>query len=120
MLALGLEPHLIFGARAGAAIGSSSVGELGLDLGYRHRLGAPDAAVRGGFFVTLRPELWPGASGYAGSSRTAFVGGGSLGGFVELDRILISLPFAGGAGKILGHSGAFGYFSASAEAPVRF
>jgi hypothetical protein len=68
----------------------------------------------------VRPELWPGASGAAGSSRTAFVGGGSLGGFVELDRIVISLPLAGGAGKVLAHTGTFGYFSVSAEAALRF
>ena len=38
VLALGLEPHLLFGVRAGAALGSSTIAELGLDLGYRHRL----------------------------------------------------------------------------------
>lgn len=120
VLALGLEPHLLFGVRVGAALGSSTVGEVGLDLGYRHRLGAATAPVRGGFFVTVRPELWPGASGSSGTSRTAFVGGGSLGPFLELDRVLISLPFAGGAGKVLAHSGTFGYFSVSAEAAIRF
>lgn len=120
VLALGLEPHLTFGARAGAALGRSTVGELGLDVGYRHRIGAADAAVRGGFFVTLRPELWPGASGSSGSARTAFVGGGSLGGFIELDRVVFSLPLAGGAGKVLAHSGTFVYFSVSAEAALRF
>lgn len=120
VLALGLEPHLLFGARVGAALGTSTVGEFGLDLGYRHRLGAADAPVRGGFFVTLRPELWPGASGSSGTSRTAFVGGGSVGGFVELDRVIIRVPLAGGAGKILAHTGTFGYFSASVEAAIRF
>jgi hypothetical protein len=120
VLALGLEPHLVFGARVGAALGTSTVGELGLDLGYRHRLGAADAPMRGGFFVTVRPELWPGASGTAGSSRTAFVGGGSVGGFIEWDRVVLSLPLAGGAGKVLAHPGTFGYFSASAEAAIRF
>jgi hypothetical protein len=120
VLALGLEPHLLFGVRAGAALGKSTIGELGLDLGYRHRLGAADAPVRGGFFITLRPELWPGASGSSGTSRTAFVGGGSLGPFIELERIVLSLPLAGGGGKILAHSGGFGYFSATAEAAIRF
>jgi hypothetical protein len=120
VLALGLEPHLLFGVRAGAALGTSTIGEVGLDLGYRHRLGAANAPLRGGFFITLRPELWPGASGASGTSRNAFVGGGSLGPFIELDRVLISLPFAGGAGKVLAHSGTFGYFSASAAAAVRF
>lgn len=121
VLALGLEPHLLFGARAGGAFGPATVGELGLDLGYRHRFGAADAALRGGFFVTLRPELWPGAAtGASGSSRTAFVGGGSVGGFVELDRFVFRVPLAGGGGKILAHSGTFGYFSASVEAAIRF
>ena len=120
VLALGLEPHLLFGLRAGAALGSSTIGEIGLDLGYRHRLGAANAAVRGGFFITVRPELWPGASGASGTSRNAFVGGGSLGPFIDLDRVLITLPFAGGAGKVLAHSGTFGYFSVSAAAAIRF
>jgi hypothetical protein len=121
VLALGLEPHLLFGVRAGGAFGPATIGELGLDLGYRHRFGPADAALRGGFFVTFRPELWPGAAtGSSGSSRTAFVGGGSLGGFVELDRFVFRVPLAGGAGKVLAHSGTFGYFSASVEAAIRF
>ena len=82
-----------------------TIGEIGLDLGYRH---------------PVRPELWPGASGASGTSRNAFVGCGSLGPFIELDRVLITLPFAGGAGKVLAHSGTFGYFSVSAAAAIRF
>ena len=120
VLALGLEPHLLFGVRGGPGIGPSTFGEVGLDLGYRHRFGDADSTMRGGFFVTMRPELWPGASGSATTGRTAFVAGGSIGGFIEWDRVILSFPIAGGGGKVLAHSGGFGYFSACAEAAVRF
>ena len=61
-----------------------------------------------------------GRVGRLGTSRNAFVVGGSLGSFIELDRVLITLPFAGGAGKVLAHTGTFVYFSVSAAAAIRF
>jgi hypothetical protein len=119
VLPLGLEPHLVFGVRAGAGLGPSIIGEFALDLGYRHRIGAANAPVRGGFFVTFRPEIWPNAGSYS-STAHAFVGGGSLGGFVEFERLVLSLPLAAGYGKVLSHTATFGYFSASVEAAIRF
>ena len=119
VLPLGLVPHLVFGARVGAGLGPSVVGQFGLDLGYRHRIGAENAPVRGGFFVTLRPEIWPNVDAFT-SGRNAAVAGGSLGGFIELERVIFSLPLAAGYGKVLGHGTTFGYFSVSAEAAIRF
>jgi hypothetical protein len=109
--AFGGDHAFLAGVQGGVAffddfIGTSTLGEVGLNLGYRGIFTRSDVGF--GILAVFQPQLWTGSSPLFGL-------GGAIGGILTYKRLVIEVPLSVEYVAVLGDRG---YFSTSQAAAV--
>ncbi len=109
--AFGGDHAFLAGVQGGVAffsdfVGTSTIGEVGLNLGYRGML--TRSAVRVGVLAVFQPQIWTGSSPLFGL-------GGAVGGVLTYGQLVVEVPLSVAYVAVLGDDG---YFSTSKAAAV--
>ena len=109
--AFGGQHALLVGVQGGVAffdsfIGTSTLGEVGLNLGYRGMFTTSDVGI--GFLAVFQPQLWTG-------SNPLFGLGGAIGPVLTYKRLVVEVPLSVEYVAVIGNEG---YFSTGQAAAV--